>query len=118
MRPSLIVGSIAALIGVAIGNNLPRLTTNQPVSIVTFRINVPFDNWLKSFESSDARNMHRINKIKPIFKGFSETDPSQVIVIHQAKPGVIKKLISDNSDVIKASGHLIRTTRISNWLPE
>ena len=46
---------------------------------------------------------------------MSETDPSNVKVILEAKPGVLDKYMEGNKDV-EASGHIIGTEKFSNWM--
>ena len=115
MKTFVIVGAVSAAIGIFVGTHLPRGVVSNPVSITTFKIKIPFDQWVAGFDSKDAEKMHRANAIKPIFRGVSILDPTQVVVIHESKPGAVQKLLSDNKEMIESTGHIMRTTKISNW---
>ncbi len=115
MKTTGFVGLFSLLIGMSIGNQIPRGVVSSPVSISTFKIKVPFDQWSSGFDNKEAQKLHRANKIKPLFRGVSIEDPSKVIVIHRSKPGLVEKLISENKDMIESTGHIIRTTRTTNW---
>ncbi len=120
MKNTLIVGLTSAVFGAALGviitNQLPKSVISSPISITTFKIKVPFNQWSKGFDSKGAMEMHKANNITPIFRGVSLNDPSKVVVIHQSEPGVVKKLLSDNKKMIEKTGHVMRTTNITNWL--
>ncbi len=120
MKNTLIIGLTSAAVGAAIGAfvtiQLPKSVVSSPISITTFKIKVPFDQWAEGFDSEGAIKMHKENNISPIFRGVSINDPNKVVVIHQSEPGVVKKLLSDNKKKIEASGHVMRTTNITNWL--
>ena len=63
MKLSKIVGAAAfSAIGLLVGTQLPRGIVSGNVSITTFKINVPFDQWSKEFDSTDTRKMHKANK--------------------------------------------------------
>ena len=116
MKLSKIVGAAAfSAIGLLVGTQLPRGVVSGPISITTFKIKVPFDQWSREFDSKETREMHKANNIKPLFRGFSNNNPSQVVVIHQSKPGVVKRILSENKSVIEATGHIMKTTSTSNW---
>ena len=115
MKITVTVGVAAAAIGVFVGAQLPRGVVSNPVSITTFKIQIPFDQWATGFDSKDADKLHQLNDIKPIFRGVSINDPSLVVVIHQSKPGAVEKLLSDNKEMIEATGHIMKTTKTSNW---
>ncbi len=107
------VGSAA--IGVLVGIQLPKGVVSKPVSITTFNIEVPFDQWAAGFDSKDSDKIHKSNQINPIFRGVDINDPSRVVVIHQSKPGSVEKLLLDNKEMIESAGHIMRTTNITNW---
>ncbi len=115
MKTTALIGVTAAAIGALVGTQLPRSIVSKPVSITTFKIKIPFDQWVAGFDSKDADQMHKSNNIKPIFRGVSINDPTRVVVIHQSQPGVVEKLLSDNREMIEAGGHIMRTTKTSNW---
>ncbi|WP_320677019.1 DUF3764 family protein [Prochlorococcus sp. MIT 1300] len=115
MRTSAIVGLAAAAVGVLIGSQLPREVVSAPVSITTFKIKVPFDQWAAGFDSKEADQMHKANAIKPLFRGVNIDDPTKVVVIHQSRPGFVEKILFENKKMIEAGGHIMKTTRTTNW---
>ncbi len=115
MRTTAIAGVAATAIGVLIGNQLPRRIVSAPVSITTFKIKVPFKQWAAGFDSKEADQMHKANGIKPLFRGVNIADPTNVVVIHQSKPGSVEKILSENKKMMEASGQIMRTTKTTNW---
>tara|TARA_Y100001968_G_C19303350_1_gene690278 strand:+ start:757 stop:1134 length:378 start_codon:yes stop_codon:yes gene_type:complete len=115
MKSSALIGFVAGAIGVLIGSNLPKDIVKAPVSITTFNIRIPFDQWVLGFDSKEAEQMHKANNIKPIFRGVSVKDPKKVVVIHQSNSGSVEKFLSDNKKMIESTGHIMRTTRTSDW---
>ncbi len=109
---------IAAAVGVFAGTQLPRGKVFGPVSITTFKIKVPFDQWAASFDSKEAGKMHKANNIKPLYRGHGTEDKNQVVVIHQSEPGVVEKILTKNKKMIEDGGHIMWTTNTSNWLAE
>ncbi|WP_320667471.1 DUF3764 family protein [Prochlorococcus sp. MIT 1307] len=116
MRTTTIVGVAAAAIGVLTGSQLPSGVVSAPISITTFKIKVPFDQWASGFDSKEADQMHKANSIKPLFRGVNIDDPSQVVVIHQSRPGSVEKILSENKKMMEAGGHIMRTTQTTNWV--
>ena len=47
---------------------------------------------------------------------MSTEDPSKVVVIHQAAPGVVRKMFEDNKAAIAATGHVIDSTVIATFV--
>ncbi len=115
MKTNVIVAVASSAVGLLVGTQLPRDVVTEPVSITTFKISVPFDQWAEAFDSKETGKMHKINNIKPLFRGVSIDNRDQVVVIHQSQPGVVKKLLSDNAEMIESLGHIMRTTKTSNW---
>ena len=118
MKITFLASTAAAAIGIVLGTQLPNSTEliKGPVSVVSFRINGPFDKWAKGFDSKEAAKLHQTNGIKPLYRGFRLDDPNQVIVIHQSEPGVIERVLTNNKEMIESTGHLMRTTRITSWV--
>ena len=81
-------------------------------TIFTFQLNVPFAQWAALFDSQEMANMHDANGVTPLYRGVSTDDPSKVVVIHQAAPGVAVKLFNDNKEAIANTGHIIESTQI------
>ncbi len=115
MKKTVIFSLLTAIAGLSVGNALPRGIVSDPISITTFEINVPFEKWAESFDSEGTARLHNSNKITPLFRGVSIDNPKQVIVIHQSEPGIVERLLLDNKDIIKETGHIMRTTKTSNW---
>ncbi len=117
MKNFIAIGIFAVSIGFASGFQVANSSNmnEKRISIVTFRVKSSFDSWLEGFESKPAQQLHKQNAIKPLYRGFNPSNPRQVIVIHQAEPGIVEDFLDKNADIIKGSGHLIRTTKISNW---
>ncbi len=118
MKTNAIVGVVAAVFGVMVGSQLPRGVVSAPISITTFRIKVPFNQWAEGFDSKEADQMHKANDLRPLFRGVHINDPTKVVVIHQSKPGSVERLLTENRKMIEAGGHIMRTTQTTNWLYE
>jgi len=84
-------------------------------TIFTFQLNVPFAQWAALFDSQEMANMHDANGVTPLYRGVSTDDPSKVVVIHQAAPGVAVKLFNDNKEAIANTGHIIESTQIMSF---
>ena len=84
-------------------------------TIFTFQLNVPFAQWAALFDSQEMANMHEANGVTPLYRGVSTDDPSKVVVIHQAAPGVAVKLFNDNKEAIANTGHIIESTQIMSF---
>ena len=80
---------------------------------VTFKISTTFSEWVQVFDAD--RSNQEAAGIKPIFRGVSENDPSTVMAILEAEPGVLAKHMEGNPSV-EASGHIIGTEVFTNWL--
>ena len=115
MKQTFLVGLAAAVIGVGIGIQVPQGIVSAPVSVTTFKIKVPFDQWVLGFDSKEAKALHKANNITPIFRGTSIKNPKKVIVIHKSEPGAVKKLLSENKKMIESTGHIMSSTKTSNW---
>ena len=84
-------------------------------TIFTFQLNVPFAQWAALFDSQEMANMHDANGVTPLYRGVSTDDPSKVVLIHQAAPGVAVKLFNDNKEAIANTGHIIESTQIMSF---
>ena len=85
-------------------------------TILTFSIRVPFSLWVAGFDSAQATEMHKANGVTPLYRGMSTEDPSKVVVIHQAAPGVVRKMFEDNKSAIAATGHVVESTVIATFV--
>ena len=53
-------------------------------TLISFKIESTFEEWVKIFDSKEANLRHSEFNIKPIFRGFSKDDPKKVICIHHS----------------------------------
>ena len=84
-------------------------------TICTFKLSVPFAQWAAIFDSEDVAQMHEAAGITPLYRGVSSTDPSRVVVIHQAAPGAATQLMEANKTLIESTGHIWDSTEISTY---
>ncbi|MFL0730827.1 MAG: DUF3764 family protein [Prochlorococcus sp.] len=87
-------------------------------TVCTFKLSVPFAQWVAIFDSEDVSNMHATAGVTPLYRGVSTDDPSKVVVIHQAATGVATKLMEDNKELIESSGHIWTSTELSTYTTE
>ena len=80
---------------------------------IVFKISNTFSEWSKAFDD-DLSNQQAAG-IKAVFRGVSESDPSKVMAILEAEPGVLGKYMEGNKEV-EASGHILGSEEFSNWL--
>jgi len=48
-------------------------------TVISFKIESTFKEWVKIFDSKEADHRHSDFDIKPLFRGFSKDDPKKVI---------------------------------------
>ena len=56
-------------------------------TVISFKIESTFEEWVKIFDSKEADLRHSEFDIKPLFKGVRKEDPQKVNVIRQAPEG-------------------------------
>ena len=78
------------------------LMTRKITTIISFKTESTFEEWVKIFDSKEAELRHSEFDIKPLLRGFSKDDPNKVICIHQAPEGNIQKFVQANSEWIKS----------------
>ena len=66
-------------------------------TVISFKIESTFEEWVKIFDSKEADLRHSEFDIKPLFRGFSKDDPKKVICIYQPPGGNIQNFIQSNS---------------------
>ena len=86
-------------------------------TVISFKIESTFDEWVKIFDSKEAAIRHSEFDIKPLFRGVSKEDPQKVIVIHQAPEGNIKKFVEANGDWMATHRVDLSTMEESSWTP-
>jgi len=52
-------------------------------TVISFKIESAFEEWVKIFDSKEADIRHSEFDIKALFRGFSKDDPKKVICIHE-----------------------------------
>ena len=85
-------------------------------TVISFRIECTFEEWVKIFDSQEAQKRHSEFDIKPLFRGFCKDDPKKVICIHQAHEGNIQKFVEANSEWIKSHKVNFSTMEESSWI--
>ncbi|WP_269622616.1 DUF3764 family protein [Prochlorococcus marinus] len=87
-------------------------------TVVTFKVNGSFAEWVAIFDSDEANKRHAEYKIKPLFRGQSKDDPQKVIVIHQHEEGMLEKFLIGNSDWISTHNVDMNSLEQSAWKGE
>ena len=90
--------------------------TIKVTTIFTFKIENTFNEWKAFFDSEDSCKRLSEFDIKPLFRGQSNTDHQQVIVIHQGPEGNIQKFFEKHGSWIATHGVKISTIEVSDWL--
>ena len=85
-------------------------------TVISFKIDSTFDEWVKIFDSKEADLRHPEIDIKPLFRGFSKDDPKEVICIHQASERNIQKFVRANSEWIKSHKVDFSTREELSWI--
>ncbi len=93
-----------------------HLYQQKITTVIPFKIERKFEEWVKIFESKEVELRHSEFDIKPLFRGFSKDDPKKVICIHQAPEGNIKKFVQANSEWIKSHKMDFSTMEESSWI--
>jgi len=76
--------------------------------VVTFTITVPFEEWVKAYDSSiDGQKEAGITSI---YTGFLKNDPTQICSIMQAEAGRLDASMAENAEIVAASGHVLEPT--------
>ena len=90
--------------------------TIKATTVFTFWIKTTFNEWKALFDSEDSYKRLSEFDIKPLFRGQSNKDPQQVIVIHQAPEGNIQKFFEKHGSWIATHGVKVSTIKVSDWL--
>lgn len=83
-------------------------------TLISFIIEITFQQWVKIFDSKEADIRHSEFDIKLLFRGFSEDDPNKLMRIYQAPEGNIQKFVQANSECIKS--HKVDFSSMKNHL--
>ena len=71
-------------------------------TVISFKIESTFEEWVKIFDSKEADRRHSEFEIKLLLRGFIKDDPKKVICINQAPEGNIQKFVQEKSEWIKS----------------
>ena len=85
-------------------------------TVLSFKIESKFEEWVKIFDSKEADIRHSEFDIKQLFRGFSKDDPKKVIYIKQAPEANIQKFVQANSKCIKSHKFDFSTMEESAWI--
>ena len=88
----------------------------QETTVFTFKISVPFSEWVKGFDSPEVEALHEANSVTPLYRGVSKDDSESVVVIHQAEEGVAKAMFEASREAVEATGHIWDSTVITSYL--
>ena len=84
-------------------------------STIKVTINVPFSEWVMEFDSELTQERHLEFGIKPLFRGVSQADPTQVLIVHQHPDGAAEKFMAKYADWISSHGVMLETAEVSEW---
>ena len=87
-------------------------------TVITLKINVPFREWVKSFDSDLGAQRHAEFGIKPLYRGVSKANRSKIVVIHQAPEGAADAFIQKYGEWISSHGVDLSTAEVGEWLEE
>ena len=90
--------------------------SREITTIISFKIESKFEEWVKNFDSKEADLRYSEFDIKLLFKGFSKDDPKKIICIHKAPEGNIQKFVQANSEWIKSHKVDFLTMEESSWI--
>jgi len=87
-------------------------------TVITLKINVPFSEWTKSFDSDLGAERHAEFGIKPLYRGVSKEDCSKIVVINQAPEGAAIAFIQKYGEWITSHGVDLTTAEVGEWLED
>ena len=85
-------------------------------TVISFKIESTFEEWVKIFDSKEADLRHSEFDIKPLFRGFSKDDIKKVKFINNAPGGNIEKFVKANSEWIKSHKVDFSSMEESSWI--
>jgi len=91
------------------------LMSRKITTVISFKIESTFEEWVKIFDSKEADLRHSEFDIKPLFRGVSKDDSQKVIVIHQAPEGSVQKFVEANGDWMATHRVDLSTMEESSW---
>ena len=90
--------------------------SREITTVISFKIESKFEEWLKIFESKEADLRYSEFDIKPLLTAFTKDDPKKVICINQAPEGNIQKFVQANSEWIKSQKVDFSSMEESSWI--
>ena len=74
------------------------LMSRKITTVISFKIESKFEEWIKIFDYKEADLRHSEFDIKPLFRKLNKDDPKKIICINQAPEGNIKRFVQANSE--------------------
>ena len=85
-------------------------------TVISFKIESSFEEWVKIFDSKEADLRHSEFDIKPLFRKLNKDDPKNIICINKAPEGNIKRFVQANSEWIKIPKVDFSSMEKSSWI--
>ena len=85
-------------------------------TVISFKIESTFEEWVKIFDNKEADQRHSEFDIKPLLRGFIKDDQKKVICIHQAPKRNIQRFAQANSKWIKSHKVDFSSMEESSWI--
>ena len=86
-------------------------------TVISFRMESTFKEWVKIFYSQEALRIHSEFDIKPLFRVLCKDDHKMAIcIIHQPPEGNIQRFVHTNSERIKSHKVDLLTMEESSWI--
>ncbi|MEE3233782.1 MAG: DUF3764 family protein [Candidatus Latescibacterota bacterium] len=89
----------------------------KEITICTFDIRVPFEEWAKIFDHDEAP-IRKKNGITILFRGISKEDSSKAVVVVEAEEGALEKHIGENYELFQEHGAVMETAVPTLWSAE
>ena len=90
--------------------------SREITTIISFKIESTFEEWVKIFDSKEADLRHSEFDINLLFRGFRKDDPKKVICINKAHEGNIQKFVQANIEWIKSHKVELSSMEESSWI--
>jgi len=92
------------------------LMSRKITTVIYFKIESIFKEWVKIFDSKEADLRHSEFDIRQLFRGFSKDDPKKVIYIKEAPEGNIQNFFQANSERIESHKVDFSSMEESSWI--
>ncbi len=86
-------------------------------TVFTFKINVPFEDWVAVYDSEENIEMNKERGISCLYKGVKKDDPTSVILIEQGEEVKSIAMFEDSAvkPLIESAGHIYDSTVIFSY---